>query len=136
GATGAMRTTNYGSRTYNFGSSGGTVTYESGTTVFNRPVGGSGEAKSQNFWLEGLPGSGARSTATLNFTVPAQPISVPVAPSNPGVTYVSDTQQDLTFTNNANPPSSPYDSVRVMRAVKTSSWGSFSQIDSLAGNST
>lgn len=135
GATGSMRTTNYGSRTYNFGSSGGTVTYESGTTVFNRPA-GSDSSGSQSFWLEGLPGSGARSTATLNFTVPAQPISIPSAPSNPGVTYVSDSQQDLTFTNNANPPSSPYDSVRVRRAVKTSSWGSFSQLEALAGNAT
>lgn len=135
GATGSMRTTNYGSRTYNFSSGGNAVTYESGTTVFNRPVGGD-QVINQQFWLEGLPGSGARSTANLNVTVPAQSVSAPAAPSNPGVTYVSDSQQDLTFTNNANPPSSPYDSVRVIRAEKTSSWGSFSQINSLAGNTT
>ena len=65
-------------------------------------------------------------------TIPARPVSAPVAPSNITATRVSDTRQNLSWTRNAS-ASAPYASQLVRRRVDFGDW---TTIATLSGTAT
>lgn len=70
---------------------------------------------------------------SVDYTVPERPVEAPAAVTGFTVTRVSDTRQDLAWTNNPT-TAAPYDDILVRRRVGGS--GSYSTIATLAGSAT
>lgn len=114
------------------GGGGSLLIYDGGLRI-NKQYGTTTSA-SFNSSLTGIDywGSGQVITTSGTATAAARPYTAPTAPSSPTVARVSDTQQNLSWTNNPT-TGGPYENVKIQRRVGGGAW---STIATLAGTTS
>lgn len=102
GASGDLKSAAFGSINYSRPSANSYV-YESGYRTFTRNP--SDRTISQTFWVEGLAdgsGGGARSTVSVNITIPRNPSGPPNTPNTPTVSSITQSSAKINMVKPAN----------------------------------